>query len=221
MAITPDQATSVAGFINAYASGQAAKAAAIQQQTGFLLKARNALAMADVRANYADQYAAIQAGRMVKKAQIEASNYQMAGNQLLKNLRQANAAARARAAARGVQVDSGSNLGIQQQNTDATMRDVALADFNALAARVFGFEDASALMESTQIQNIVDQFAARQGASQAEMAGAAGVKTAGLLANAKLVEGAIGVGKTFKGSPSSGGFYPYGGANIDAGDRGE
>jgi hypothetical protein len=197
MAVTPDQMLSAAGFINAYASGQAAKAAAIQQQTGYLLQARNNLAIAEVRADYNEQYAAIQAGRTLKKAELEALNYKMAGNQLLKNLRATNAAARARAAANGVALGSGSIEAVQRENVSATMRDVAVSDFNALAARVFGFEDASAMMETTQIQNIMDKYAARTGAQQMEMAGAAGVKQAGLLANAKLIEGGINVAKTF------------------------
>jgi len=198
MAVTPDQMLSAAGFINAYASGQASKAAAIQQQTGYLLQARNNLAIADVRADYNEQYAAIQAGRTLKKAEIEALNYKMAGNQLLRNLRQTNAAARARAAAGGVALGGGSIAAIQQQNVNATMTDVAVADFNALAARVFGFEDASAMMESQQIQSIMDRYAARTGAQQMEMAGTAGVRQAGLLSNARLLEGGINFARTFK-----------------------
>jgi hypothetical protein len=198
MAVTSDQTLSIAGFLNAYASGQAAKAAAIQQQTGYLLQARNNLAIAEVRADYNEQYAAIQAGRTLKKAELEALNYKMAGNQLLKNLRSTNAAARARAAANGVALGSGSIEAVQRENVSATMRDVAVSDFNALAARVFGFEDASAMMETTQIQNIMDKYAAQTGAQQLEMAGAAGVKQAGLLANAKLVEGGINFARTFK-----------------------
>jgi hypothetical protein len=198
MAVTSDQMLSVAGFINSYASGQATKAAAIQQQTGYLLQARNALAIAEVRADYSEQYAAIQAGRTLKKAEIEATNFQMAGNQLLRNLRSTNAAARARAAANGVALGSGSIQEVQNQNTAATMRDVAVADFNALAARVFGFEDASAMVETTQIQNIMDKYAAQTNSQQMELAGTAAVKQAGLLANAKLFEGGLNFAKTFK-----------------------
>lgn len=203
MAVTPDQMTSAAGLLNAYASGQAAKASAINQQTSYLLQARNTLAIAEVRADYNEQYTAIQAGRTLKRAEIEATNFKVAGNQLLKNMRSANASARARAAANGVQLGSGSIEAIQQQNTDATMRDVGVADFNALAARVFGFEDSSAMMESTQIQNIMDLYAAKTGSQQMEMAGQAGVKQAGLLANAKLVEGGVNFAKTYKPSTAA------------------
>lgn len=195
---TPDQMLAAAGFISSYASGQAAKAAAINQQTGFLLQARNSLAIAEVRADYNEQYAAIQAGRTLKRAEIEATNFKMAGNQILRNLRQANASARARAAARGVALGSGSIEAVQRENVRAAMSDVAVADFNALAARVFGFEDASAMMETTQIQNIMDKYAARTGAQQMEMAGSAAVRQAGLLSDARLVEGGIQFARTFK-----------------------
>ena len=177
--------------MNAYASGELGKAAAINQQTGMLLQARDNLAIADVRAEYSEQYTAIQAGRTLRKAEIEATNYKIAGNQLLRNMRSANASARARAAANGVQLGSGSIEAVQRENTAATMRDVQMADFNALSARVFGFEDASAMMESNQIQNIMDLYAARGNLKQAEFGGAAGVKQAGLLANAQLFNAVI------------------------------
>lgn len=184
-------ASGVGGVLNAYASGELGKAAAIQEQTGMLLQARDNLAIAEVRADYSEQYATVQAGRALKRADIEATNYKIAGNQLLRNLRATNAAARARAAASGVQLGSGSIEAIQRENTAATMRDVAMADLNALTARVFGFEDASGMMESSQIQNIMDKYAANANMKQAEFAGSAGVKQAGLLANAQLVNAVI------------------------------
>lgn len=191
-------ASAGAGLLNAYASQQAGMAAAINQQTGMLLNARAALAVANVRADYAEQYAFVQAGRAMKKAEIEAQNYTIAGNQLLKNMRSTNAAIRARAAANGVALGSGSVVGVQQQNTAATLRDVAVADFNALAARVYGFEDASAMVESTQIQNIINNYTAQQGITNAESAGTAGVQSAGLLGNVKLADAAITAARTIK-----------------------
>jgi hypothetical protein len=180
-----------AGVINAYASGQLGQAAAINQQTGALLQARDTLAISEVRAEYSEQYAAIQAGRALKRSETETTNYKIAGNQLLKNLRATNAAARARAAASGVQLGSGSIEAIQRENTAATFRDVNMLELNALTAQVFGFEDASAMMESSQIQNIMDMYAARGGLKQAEFGGAAGVRQAGLLANAQLVDAGV------------------------------
>jgi hypothetical protein len=191
-------ATAGAAILGAYASGQLGQAAAINQQTGSLLQARNNLAISEVRADYSEQYAAIQAGRTLKRAEIEATNYKIAGNQLLRNLRSTNASARARAAANGVQLGSGSIEALQRENTAATMSDVQMADFNALSARVFGFEDASAMLESSQIQNIMDMYAAKSGAQQMELAGSAAVRNAGLLSNAKLSDAAITALRTVK-----------------------
>ena len=198
MAVTPDQMMAGGGLLNAYASGQAGKAAAIWQQTSYLLQSRNALAIAEIRGDYDEQYAMIQAGRTLKKAEIEATNYKMAGNQILKNVRNTNSAARARAAANGVQLGSGSIEAVQRENTAAGLRDVAVSDLNALAAKVFGFEDASAMIESSQIQNIMNKYAAATNSQQMEMAGSAAVKQAGLLSNAKLFEAGVSFAKTFK-----------------------
>lgn len=187
-----------AAVLGAYASQQAGMAAAINQQTGLLLQARSAMAVANIRAEYSEQYAQIQAGRTLKKAEIEATNYTIAGNQLLKNMRSTNAAIRARAAANGVALGSGSVAGVTQSNVDATMRDVAVADFNALAARVYGFEDASAMLESTQIQNIINDFTAKQGMVNADIAGASAVSSAGLLGNIKLADSLVTAARTIK-----------------------
>jgi len=197
MAVTPDQMYAGAGLLNAYASGQAGKAAAIWQQTNYLLQARNAVAIAEIRGDYDEQYAMIQAGRTLKKAEIEALNYKMAGNQILKNVRNTNSAARARAAANGVQLGSGSIEAVQRENTAAGMRDVAVADYNAIAAKVFGFEDASAMIESSQIQTIMNKYAAATQTQQLELAGTAGIKQAGLLSSAKLSNAAVDGIKTF------------------------
>jgi hypothetical protein len=180
-----------AGLISSYAASQAQLAAGIQQQTGYLLQARDNLAVAEVRAEMSDQYAQIQAGRMLKKAQVEAQNYQIAGNQLLKNLRATNATARARAAASGVAFGEGSAAAIQRENVQATMFDVGIADLNALTARVLGFEDAAAMIQSTDYQNFLNVFAAQRQAGQYTQAGKAARQQAGLLANATLTRGAI------------------------------
>ena len=195
MEITGGQLYGVAGFINAYGEAQAQKAAAIQQQTGYLLQARNTLAVAQVRAEFAQQYAQIQAGRTLKKAEIEARNYQIAGNQLLKNLRKTNASLRARAASSGVVYSEGSAQAIQNENTRNVMFDVDIADLNALTAQVMGFEDVTAMMQSTDMQNTLDLFAAGQQAGQYNIAADAARRTGGLLANATLVQGAINLGK--------------------------
>lgn len=180
-----------AGLIASYGAAQAQQAAAIQQQTGYLLQARDNLTVAEVRAEMSQQYAEIQSGRLLKKAEIEARNYQIAGNQLLRNLRSANATARARAAASGVVFSEGSAANIQLENVRNTMFDVGITDLNALTAQVLGFEDAAALLQSTEYQNFLNVFAAQRQAGQYTQAGKAARQQGGLLASATLTRGAI------------------------------
>jgi hypothetical protein len=181
----------IAGVIGAYGEAEAQKAAAINQQTSYLLQARDTLMVAEVRADMSEQYATIQAGRTVKKAEIEAQNYQIAGNTLLKNMRATNASMRARAAASGVVVGEGSVAAVQRENVSATMRDVGISDLNALTARVLGFEDASAMLQSTDYQNMLNLYSARSQAGQLDFAGSTARRTGGILANATLVKAGI------------------------------
>ena len=61
-----------AGLLATYGEIEASKAAAINQQTSYMLQARDTLAVAEVRADMAEQYSTIQAGRTIKKAELEA-----------------------------------------------------------------------------------------------------------------------------------------------------
>jgi hypothetical protein len=205
MATTPNptmgQATAVAGLLDSYAASQMQQTAAIQQQTAYMVQARDTLALAEVRADMDEQYAAVQAGRTLQKADTEARNWQIAGNTLLRNMRKTNAAMRARAAASGVALGSGSIEGVQLENVAATMRDVDIADLNALTARVLGFEDANALIQSTELQNTLNLFAAQRGAGQLETAASAARRTGGMLSNITLARG---IYSTAKADPFSG-----------------
>jgi hypothetical protein len=199
MAMTPGMLTAGAGLITAYGASQARQAEAISQQTSFLLQARNSLEVANVRADLDAEYGAIQAGRLLQKAKTEEMNWKIAGNTLLRRERESNAAVRARAAANGIDYGGGSALAIQQQNTRATMMDVGVADLNALAARVLGFEDASAMLESTAVQNILNKYSATAQAGQYEQAAAASKRTGGLMSNYTLGSAAINFGTTVYG----------------------
>lgn len=190
MGMTAGQMTAVASLIATYGASEAQKAQAINQQTAYLVQSRDTLAIAEVRAELSDQYAMVQAGRLLRRAEIEAQNYQIAGNTLLRNLRKTNAAVRARAAASGAAFGEGSAAAIQRENVAATMQDVGIADLNALTARVMGFEDATAMLESTEYQNAINMFQARRAAGGLEATAAATRRTGGLLAGATLVEGA-------------------------------
>lgn len=205
MATTPSptlgQAQAVGGLLDAYAASQMQQAQAIQQQTAYLVQARDTMAIAEVRADMDGQYAAVQAGRMLQKAETEARNWQIAGNTLLRNMRQTNAAIRARAAASGVVAGEGSIQQIVDQNVAASMRDVAVADLNALTARVLGFEDTSALLQSTDIQNTINLFQAQRQSGQYNQAAASARATGGMLANFTLARG---VGNFVKADPFAG-----------------
>jgi hypothetical protein len=171
------------------------RAQAIQQQTGYLLQARDTLAVAEVRADLDETYAAVQTGRMLQKAETDARNWQIAGNTLLRNMRQTNAALRARAAASGVALGTGSIEAVQRENVAATMRDVDVAELNALSARVLGFEDASALLQSTELQNTLNLFQAQRQAGQYGQAAGAARRAGGMLANFTLARGAMNLAK--------------------------
>lgn len=195
MGITAGQAMGVAGLINSYAASQYQQAQSINQQTSYLVAARDTLATAEVRADMADLYATVQSGRVLQKANQEAMNWKIAGNSLLKNLRSANATARARAAASGVDIGSGSVVAAQTQNTQNVMRDVSVADLNALTAQVLGFEDATAMLQSNEYQNFINMFQAQRQAGQYETAAASARSTGGLLANITLGQGLTAAGK--------------------------
>lgn len=195
LGMTPGQAMGVAGLIQTYAASQYQEAQAINQQTGYLVAARDTLATAEVRADMADLYATVQAGRVLQKANQEAMNWKIAGNTLLKNLRSANATARARAAASGVDIGSGSVVAGQTQNVQNVMRDVSVADLNALTAQVLGFEDATAMLQSNDYQNFINLFQAQRQAGQYETAATAARKTGGLLADITLSRGVYDAGK--------------------------
>lgn len=199
--MTPESGMlAAAGMIGAYGAAQAQKAAAIQQQTSFLLQARDNLAVAEVRAEMSDQYAQIQAGRLLKKSQLESQNYKIAGNTLLRNLRATNANMRARAAAAGISFAEGSAAAVQRENVRNVMMDVDVMELNALTAQVLGFEDATAMIQSTGYQNFLNVFAAQRQAGQYEQAGAAARQQGGLLAGATLSRGAVDVAETFLSS---------------------
>lgn len=185
-----------AGLLTSIGAGMAQQAAAINQQTGLMVNAINTLAIANVRADQEERYAAIQAGRLLKRADIESLNYKMAGNALLRNLERTNATARARAAANGVAFNEGSAAFVQDANTAATFRDVGVTDYNALMARVLGFEDASSMFTNSQIQAQITRSSAALQAGQYETAAKAARATGGLLATATITEGLSKFAKT-------------------------
>lgn len=187
-----------AGLLTDMAKADSQKAAAYYQQGLYEVQAADTLRLAQIRADQDEKYANIQAGRKLKQAEMQAVNYTIAGNTLLRNMERANAAVRARAAANGIVVNEGSNAGVQAENVAATYRDVGVTNLNALTARLLGFEDASAMVLAAKEQKELTLNAAKTQADQLRLAGDFAVKSGGLLAGATLASGALDFAKTVK-----------------------
>jgi hypothetical protein len=88
---------------------------------------------------------------------------------------------------------------MQNENVRNTMMDVGIADLNALTARVMGFEDATAMIQSTELQTTLDKWAAKRQAGQYTQAASAARRTGGLMETASLVQGGIDAYRAYKG----------------------
>jgi cysteine sulfinate desulfinase/cysteine desulfurase-like protein len=195
--MTPGQINAVSGLVGSIGEAYAQKAQAIQTQTANLLQANDTLFIQQVQAQQSDLYNMVQVGRKLEASKREALGYQLMGNNIARDMRKANASARARAAASGVAFGEGSAAAVQQENINQAMMDIGVADMNALSALVFGFEDVTAMMESTKTQNMLNEYAAERQATQYRMAGSAARSTGGLLAGQTLLKGGIEFAKTY------------------------
>lgn len=187
-----------AGMAMSYASAERQKAAAYYQQGLYEVQAIDTLRLAQIRTDQDRKYAAIQAGRKLKAAEMTALNYTIQGNTLLRGMERANAAVRARAAANGVAYTEGSAGAVQRANVANIYRDVGITDLNALTARVLGYEDASAMYLAAEEQAALTMNAAETQARQLRMAGDFAVKSGGLLSNATLLQGGLEFAKTVR-----------------------
>lgn len=169
----------------------AQQAAAYYQQGMYEVQAIDTLRLAQIRTDQDQKYASIQAGRKLKQAEMQALNYTIAGNTLLRGMERANAAVRARAAANGTVAGEGSAASVQAANVGATYRDVGVTNLNALTARILGYEDASAMMLAAKEQADLTMNAAETQAKQLRMAGEFAVKSGGLLSGVSFGEGVL------------------------------
>ncbi len=187
-----------AGLALSYASAERQKAAAYYQQGLYEVQAIDTLRLAQIRTDQDTKYAAIQAGRKLKAAEMSALNFTIQGNTLLRTMERANATVRARAAANGVAYAEGSAASVQQANVRATYRDVGITDLNALTARVLGYEDASSMFLAAEQQAELTRTAAETQARQLRLAGDFAVKSGGLLSGATLIQGGLEFAKTVR-----------------------
>lgn len=167
------------------------KAAGYYEKGLYDVQAIDTLSMAGMRADQEEKYASLQAGRRLKQAEVESRNFQIQSNNLLRNLERTNAAARARAAANGIDAFSGSAGTVQDYNIRVGMFDVGISDLNALMAKVTGYEDAQSMLIAGKEQAALTRYGAERQAAQLRMAGDYAVKKAGLLYDATLAGAGI------------------------------
>ena len=193
--------TAAAGLFSSIGSAYASQAQGYLQQAGYAVQAQENLRLSGLRADKSVEYAQIQFDRRQFQTEIEQINYQVQANSLLNNLRTTNATARARAAASGLNPGGGSALAIQERNVKATYQNVGITELSALVARVFGMEDATNILRAGYDNAFYTREAAISSTQSLLSAGGYATQTGGLLATAKLTEGAIQFARTV---PTSG-----------------
>jgi hypothetical protein len=203
-------ASSLTGLFTGIASGYAQKASGFLQQAGYAAQASSNLYLAGLRADKEIEYANIQFRRKQFQTQMDQINYKIAANSLLQDLRRTNAAVRARAAANGVAIGEGSAMGVQTQNVLDTYRDVGLVDLSALAARVFGMEDATNILKAGYDSAFYEREAAISNAKALLRGGSASAKQGGLLGNISMIESGVKFAQTFP-------FQAFGGGGGSSG----
>lgn len=200
MAVNPTTigaaANAGAGLFSSIAAGYASKADGYLRQAGYAVQAQENLRLSGLRADKTIEYAEIQADRRRYQTEIEQLNYKVQANSLLESLRKNNSAARARAAANGVDFGSGSAMAVQRQNVQNTYQDVGLVNLSALVSRVFGMEDATNILKAGYDNAFYEREAAISNARTLQTSGSYAAKSGGLLADAKMLEGFTQFAKT-------------------------
>jgi hypothetical protein len=190
-------AASLSGLFAGAASGYAQQASGFMQQAGYAIQAQENLRLAGLRADKEVEYADIQFRRKQFQTQMEGINYRVATNRLLSDLRKANASARARAAANSVVIGEGSAMGVQTANVMDTYRDIGLLDLSALAARLFGLEDATNILKAGYDSAFYEREAAISNARAMTTAGATAARQGGLLGGIQMAQSGIKFLQTF------------------------
>ena len=135
------------------------------------------------------------------KIEYDSINYKIQANTQLAQLRKANATALARGYASGVVATEGTYGGIRGANVRAAFQDIAITDLNAMTAKILGFEDATAMLQSSYDSAFYDREAAISNSRTAQRTGDIAVKSGGLMAGVQLASSATNFAMTF---PSKG-----------------
>jgi hypothetical protein len=203
MGLSAAQSTSLAGLVSGIGAAYASKAEGYLKQAGYAVQAQENLRMSGLRADKEVEYAELQAGRKQFQTQLDQMNYQVQINSMLSNLREVNAAARARGAANGVDIGSGAAYAIQRRNVQDTYRDVGIVNLSALISRVFGMEDATNILRAGYDSAFYEREAALANARTLQSSGQSAVAQGGLLATAQLVQSGIKFAQTFPSQPKT------------------
>jgi hypothetical protein len=88
-------------------------------------------------------------------------------------------------------------MAVQTQNVMDTYRDVGLMDLSALAARIFGLEDATNILKAGYDSAFYEREAALSNARSLQTSGQFAAKQGGLLGGIQMAQSGINFLKTF------------------------
>jgi hypothetical protein len=189
------------GLIAGIGAAYAQQASGFYQAAGYSIQAQENLRLAGLRADKVVEYGEAAFKRNLMKIEYDSINYKIQANTQLAQLRKANATALARGYASGVVATEGTYGGIRAANVRAAAQDIAITDLNAMTARIFGYEDATAMLQSSYDSAFYDREAAISNSRTAQRTGDIAVKSGGLMAGVQLATSATNFAMTF---PSKG-----------------
>jgi hypothetical protein len=184
------------GLIAGIGAAYAQQASGFYQAAGYSIQAQENLRLAGLRADKVVEYGEAAFKRNLMKIEYDSINYKIQANTQLAQLRKANATALARGYASGVVATEGTYGGIRGANVRA-----AYQDLNAMTARILGFEDATAMLQSSYDSAFYDREAAIANSRTAQRTGDIAIKSGGLMAGVQLATSATNFAMTF---PSKG-----------------
>jgi hypothetical protein len=189
------------GLIAGIGAAYAQQASGFYQAAGYSIQAQENLRLAGLRADKVVEYGEAAFKRNLMKIEYDSINYKIQANTQLAQLRKANATALARGYASGVVATEGTYGGIRAANVRAAAQDIAITDLNAMTAKILGFEDATAMLQSSYDSAFYDREAAIANSRTAQRTGDIAVKSGGLMAGVQLATSATNFAMTF---PSKG-----------------
>jgi hypothetical protein len=178
------------GLVAGVGAAYAQQAAGYYQSAGYSIQAQENLRLAGLRADKVVEYGEAAFKRNLMKIEYDSINYKIQANTQLAQLRKANATALARGYASGVVATEGTYGGIRGANVRAAFQDISITDLNAMTARILGYEDATAMLQSSYDSAFYDREAAISNSRTAQRTGDIAVKSGSLMAGVQLATSA-------------------------------